>query len=189
MVPVGPRLQVRVTPDVEMAFTTMAHRGASTSECLSMLGRAWLAYDAAAGGHADAKAFLAYMEGLGRHTDPATVGVDVAALRQEVQAETEAAVLRSTLRAAEEAVEVGITAVMVSLLEPDGTTVGPELVAEMVAKWFRANTNTLRRILGGSRRLQDWLCGATGRVIGESSQGAWYVRELLEGRSPGTEMA
>ncbi len=183
----NPRLQIRVSTEVEEQYAALSRAGVSNTQAVTALARSWQKFDAAAGGHGDAKAFITAVLELGQ-IDPTAAPVDMASLRREVKEEALLDAMRETLRAAEEALAIGVTAAMVVLLEPNGAVVGPAVVETVVHKWFRENTDTIRRILGGSRRLQDWLCGATGRIVGESSQGAWYVEQLLLGEAPGVEV-
>jgi hypothetical protein len=180
----NPRIQVRVPPAVDMAFAEMERAGVTATEAVTALADAWRTFQRAAGGNGDGRKFIQALHTFGQ-IDPTAAAIDLDQIRREAR---EAALLdaaRQTLREAEEALLLGITAAMVVLMDDEGGVIPADVIEGLVARWFRKYSDDVRRILARSSRQRDMLCNATGRLAGESSQGAAYVRRIVAGEQPG----
>lgn len=179
----NPRFQFRVSAGTAQVLNTMAEQGVTASDVVTAMAAAWVEYQDAEGGNGDAQKFLGALKNFGLHAP--TASIDVSSIRKEVRESTLMEAAAQTIKEVDDALVVGITAAMIVLdNEDEGGIIEPQVIEALMYRWFRQYGQQIRRILARSERMRDALCSSTGRVAGESAQGAHYLERLVKGDFP-----
>ena len=181
----NPRFQFRVPAGVAQILNTMAESGVTVQDAVTAMANAWVQYQEIESNRGAPEKFLAALKNFGVFAP--TSAIDLDSLREEIRKSAMLEAMGQVLKETEDALLVGITAAMVILDNESGSIIDPEVVESMMFRWFRLYGEQVRKVLARSARMRDALCRCTGRLSGESSQGAHYLGRILHGDFPAVE--